>query len=433
MKSSRSLAKSSLGAVSITLLLILCMQAPSYGDEPRPPGENLVDSTGHRIWIGEASEALILVADQVAEFAGSHRDVFAGTAMTSDSTMVEIYATDAAAPALATIEREVGAPFDQLVRIVPVERSLNELLEAQRRVLDADIPSGQILSVGTDLSRNTLDLGLSDAAFDLARSVLALAGIDARTATLDGEDLGRVYPALSGLGTPTTFAVEAPSQADGTRKNDSAPHYFGSQIVGQRTCSLGVPIKIGSVRYALTAGHCLVGSFYNSGTSRFMGSTYTTSWSGNADIYGDWQLLRNSTYSLYLYSGSLSSSNTLRIVGGQFSARSNGLELCSSGRTTGSVCRYRILDSYRTSDVTSGGITAEVGFLYKLISDPNRDGVGSCTGWQSGDSGGPLYYASGTGVKVTSIVTSHSTSGNCTYWSTMLAGVRQWNSSATVA
>lgn len=78
----------------------------------------------------------------------------------------------------------------------------------------------------------------------------------------------------------------------------------------------------------------------------------------------------------------------------------------------------------------------ELGYQIRSIHDSNLNGTGDCSGHQGGDSGGPYYYASGNGVLVAGVVMGrYVNSSDCSrsrFYATMLAGVRQWNSSAVV-
>lgn len=69
--------------------------------------------------------------------------------MSSDSQMIEVYATDRAAKQLAELKTAVGADFDDLVRVVPSKHSMDELLAAAGQVtLDED---AHIAGVGPDI------------------------------------------------------------------------------------------------------------------------------------------------------------------------------------------------------------------------------------------------------------------------------------------
>lgn len=56
---------------------------------------------------------------------------------------------------------------------------------------------------------------------------------------------------------------------------------------------------------ALTAGHCTNSTHYNNGN--YVGSTFTTAYPGNTDIYGDWKLIDGRDYAHALYSQGVSS------------------------------------------------------------------------------------------------------------------------------
>ena len=195
-------------------------------------------------------------------------------------------------------------------------------------------------------------------------------------------------------------------------------------------CSSGVPITVNGTETEMTAGHCTSGNYFNNGA--LIGTTDTTSYPGNANIYGDWKLLSGDPaedYALRTYSGGLSDQTNLIINGAHWSNRPIGAGFCSSGSTTGQICRYFVTASTTTvsiSNVTTGRLT-------RLRHDSTGGSGYDTAGFRPGDSGGPCYCANGTGnVAVGGIITGYNTSNLLHYYCTQLSGVRAWNSGAAL-
>lgn len=192
----------------------------------------------------------------------------------------------------------------------------------------------------------------------------------------------------------------------GDRNSDYAPFQAGG-IVNPSGCTLGPRVRLNGQEMLLTAGHCGAASVYTSGsgTNLVIGWRYTTSWPGNADIYGDWQLLYGRDYSDWVFNGApFNDTSSLRGTGLNLGWRATGTFLCSTGMTTGQWCRQRIL--YNDSSYTASGVTVRK--LYQTTLD-NNDPLtyGRClyTGQngkapdgydRGGDSGGAAYHSNGT-------------------------------------
>lgn len=394
---------------------------PTGATSNGPPGKNTTNERGDRIWFGEASERLKEVAEIVDDTVGHREDVFAGTALTSDRSMIEIYATPAAKTHIAAMRQDIGQDFDSLVRVIEVEHSMDTLLAAQSRLLDSNELPKTISSVDPDIVNNGLMLATTPDPNSAPRSAQSLPSVSAA-------------PSPGGPKIKTRVRPGGINESAGTRLNDYPRFYGGSAISGPARCSLGFPVTLNGKKYAVTAGHCDSGRFFNPGSGTFVGGTWTTTWPGTASRYGDWQLLSGSTYATRLYSDSVSSSASLAISRGNTGSRAIGTELCSSGQVTGSRCRY-VVTQIHDSDTYSG---VRVGYLTRTIHDPNRDGTGTCTGFRKGDSGGPAYYASpkhpGT-VEVLGIISALPGPGYCDwngYLFTEFKGMLAWNSGLRV-
>ena len=100
-------------------------------------------------------------------------------------------------------------------------------------------------------------------------------------------------------------------------------------------------------------------------------------------------LLKDSTYSPWVYTSNTTSNTVLPVVDAAYTSPSKGKPLCSSGATTGQICRYKIEDS-EVCIIVSGETTCHA---IKMSSDQNLDGVIDCLGSQPGDSDGAVYDA----------------------------------------
>jgi hypothetical protein len=216
-----------------------------------------------------------------------------------------------------------------------------------------------------------------------------------------------------------------------TRLGDSPPWWMGAELRYNTSyyCSAGVPITTNGTRRLLTAGHCTGSTFTNNGN--VVGTTYTTTYPGNAHMYGDWKLIQGSTYGTRVFSGIMSSNDSLPISGANYGGRPEGLQMCTSGRTTAQICRYFAAGSYATHTVN--GVTSN--YQQRMYHDGNLDGYADRSGFDLGDSGGPCYYSDGSGgVVVNGIVKGFTkpSTGAIEYYCTQLTGVRYWDAGSYV-
>ncbi|WP_143233363.1 hypothetical protein [Actinomyces ruminis] len=418
MRAATSLA----AAFAVTLCLQTAITPTVVADGVSGPGDvgiNIVDDFGQRLWYGSESSTVAALADIAEEFAESHPDTVLGVALTSDRQVVEVFVTSLDIGGLD----ELLAVDATHIRAVVNENSPEQIRAAEEQVLSRDWDALNIESVAPDPIGDGIEVTVleEDHAAESRQSGNQTDFADVEESVLDS---------LGDLGVQVRVTPGEPEVEAKTRNNDSSYFYAGGAIVhdnGSR-CSLGAPIEIGGKYYVLTAGHCGKGTWRNGGNGNFVGSLYTTTWTGTANKYGDWQLLRGSHYALRVFNGSLSSSSSLPISGGDFGRRAVGRELCASGSTSGATCRYVVRSTNATRKV--GGVT--VGHLTSAIHDVNRDGVADCSGFRPGDSGGLSYYGDGKGgATAYGIVTAYTT-GSCSYSFTQLSGVRAWNGKANV-
>ena len=218
-----------------------------------------------------------------------------------------------------------------------------------------------------------------------------------------------------------------------TRYADSAPFYAGAHIVSEGSmCSTGPRIRINGTYMMLTAGHCPGGTHYTGGGLP-VGNRFTTSYPGNADIYGDWKLLSGKSYSDRVWNGGLYDSTSHPGAGINFTPLPYGHRVCTSGRTTGQLCRFWVKETNTVEKI--GGVTVNHQTTL-IVDDQSTSNPEDCTGFQGGDSGGPAYYNNGSGSMIYAGLVQgttwqwYLTQKRCQYHITQLNGVRAWNSTA---
>ena len=308
-----------------------------------------------------------------------------------------------------------------------------------------------------------LDLLYSDLPEEFQDVVLFLEEVEmATTEEMPPDDADAVGQRVGGDGVNTALDVPLNAPLSGHRRADTRPFNGGAGYRWQndplnppRLCSLNVPIVIDGSRYMATAGHCRSNGRAYAETLSFntesdMGKTFTSTWPGNTLQLGDWRLLRGrgGNYSPNIFRGGITGSETAPIAEATWSQPPFNEPLCSSGRTTGQVCRYRVVLRNTQQTFRNGrGDVATVGLLMALRHDSNLDGQFDCDGWRGGDSGGPIYrYLSSNptdGVRTYGMVSASSWDENAhppapcpvegeMYWATRLGGIRAWAPNAYI-
>jgi streptogrisin C len=371
--------------------------------------------SGNQEWFGEADSNVTALGNALQEIVDEHPDQATGVALCSHFEGAAVFVASGSEeidqaiagiaskfPDLEVLTHDVGAP-------------LSTLIATGAKLLQTPDMKGLVAGVTPDMYAGGLLI-------TVAQEHGALSDTDKRL--IDG-----AVKAVNGSLLPLIYEQGGKAELS-TRSADYPPYYMGSELVYSTNyvCSAGVPILIAGVRRLLTAGHCTGSSFYNNGN--LVGTTYTTSYPGNAGIYGDWKLIQGSTYANYVYSGDLSSNTALAITGAVWGGRPNGTAACSSGRTTGQICRYYVTGSY--ANLTFDGVPT--GQLLRMKHDSSGTGTGADNnGWLGGDSGGPIYFSDASGgVIATAIVTGRDLTSTTVYYATQLSGVRAWNSGANV-
>lgn len=368
----------------------------------------------------DATPAVLEASEVLNEYAWNHPHQFAGsvTSPEGDTLQVMVAEPDSAE---AREAREIAEAYRGSVLFVEVEHSGAELEARRDELLAARSPAGtNILAVGLRPSANTISVAVDSASISGSSPDAQAVAVKALTSA--------ELAAVSSLDN-VVIIVEGPSESSGSRMKDSGSKSGGGAWNGNgRACSLGFPLIVyPSARYGATAGHCMLGSAtaYAPGettsTYRF-GTTNTTSWPGNAYRYSDFRLLQGSTYSANIW---VSSSATSEIRAAAWWSRSEDSQLCSSGRSTGQVCRYYITD-VRAATTVSGVDVAPVTRMVHKSDRVNTD----CSGWQQGDSGGPVYFShsSGSGLHLSGMVTGSTScqNGSRSFYASELNGISNW-------
>lgn len=419
-KDARSVARMSI-VVGVALGLSgISLPVADNSPRDRPSEENYLSEDGMRAFVGTPSEELARLADELQLLADEHPDVFAGVALTSRYSAVEVYVADVGSPALADA-RTIADSSDEQVLFIENSHSLSGLLAAQDVVARMDLGDVVLSTVAPDFLADRLVVGVGSGSPEA----------DPRSFSVDPGLAGELAEHLD----VDVEVIPVPVDEPASRRDDSAPFSMGGEIrSGSKSCTLGIPINIRGVRYALTAGHCQ-GTDFRTPRNKHVGTMHTTTWPGNAALYGDWKLLRGD-FGMALFRGGSTSSLRSGIHEGHFGTRSLGRELCASGQS-GSMCRYVVVQTNAVTSIRQGDVIVRSSHATFMRHDPDRAGTSGCTGWVAGDSGGPLFSQSNVpdSYDVWGIVTATGGqgTGTCRYVATQLSGVRAWTSSATVS
>lgn len=371
--------------------------------------------SGKQVWYDTPGSDVTQLGEALDSVANDNQNQIAGVALCSHYDGAAIFVKSPSDGILKEVA-EIAKKFpDQKILTRSVDFSLNDLLATQIKLMQNQELVDNITGIAPDIYNGGLLI-------DIKPELWAQVSVYQSKIETIVEPL--VEPSMS-----LKFQQGGEGELS-SRDVDYAPHWMGAKLNGSAGgyCSSGVPLIIGGVRRLLTAGHCTSGTYSNNG--QVVGSTYTTSYPGKAKIFGDWKLLQGSSYALRVYSGDVYSSASLPITGAEWGVKALGSGMCSSGATTGQICRYYVADFYKAHS-WNGVLTYPLTMLGHTSS--GQPGFSDSNGWKPGDSGGPCYFSDGAGgVKVAGIVTGRYVAGSTDYYCTQLSGVRAWNSSAYV-
>ncbi|NUT35638.1 MAG: hypothetical protein HOV79_21500 [Hamadaea sp.] len=250
--------------------------------------------------------------------------------------------------------------------------------------------------------------------------------------------------------------MDALQPAESDRNRDTAPHYGGAgytmwnnaHTASVPYCSLAFPVVRNGVTHGLTAGHCMPGStghpdawataftsatppsigyYFGTLATTTLAGTLSNTTDGTQDVYGDWALLRGSTYYPRIYNCANVTGSCTHVPIGTASwvTPSLNASLCSSGRTTGQICRQHVADAEYEGYVGNN-------YTRQLAVFVRDDG--GCATIRGGDSGGAIYQGMSSRpgyMRAMGVVTGVSTNG-CVAVYTKLSGVRAWDPSITM-
>lgn len=386
------------------------------------------------VFTGQASPELDRIGNEINEFVSLHPDTFSGAYFSLDSSKVMV--------GVAEPSHEAAAVLEELANKLDPERGQVITTDAERSWSELDSVKDLLAEEYLREAKGGLDsVGLNPALDTVVVSV----AIEPGDAPLT--DNPTVIEIAERFGDRVMFSESSGPVKMNSAIDDVDPHFGGAgyewyDAAGNNTgfgCSLAFPIKINNVTYGLTGGHCRPGSATNlvnaysfSGvdSSRYFGSLHTTSWIGTEDLYGDFALLKNSTYVPYVYNSTPTSNSSLAVVAASFTFPMVGQYMCSSGVSTGQICRYKVLETNKCKSHEGQMVCEQI----IMKSDQNLDGLYDCGGWTTGDSGGAVYNAVSGGVRAYGIVTA--SSEFCfvprEYHVTSLHGVQEWQPLASV-
>lgn len=371
------------------------------------------------------SAPMTSVMDTVQSADMAALDGFAGGQVCDAPDTIEIYTT-ADSPAQHAANAIKDQHPDLHIRTITVNNSLTDLQRERDRYWAEDA-TPDVNGIGIDQALNGLAISVNPTH---------------RTAV----------QATSGLPAPRVPYSVTPEPAPtlASAQQDDSPYTMGSALWyhhkgtpgGVNTyssrCSLGLPIRLNGVQMALTAGHCYSDATGFHDSARLtVGSLYTTAYPGNAGRYGDWQLIKGAPYQLSVYSSTPTNNERLPIHSALTGWPMMGAGMCTSGSTTGQICRYKVtlIDDTHTVSESATGRNVRLGKLIRLFhfGDGTRSDT---TGFRQGDSGGPCYASDGRGgVTASGIVSSffiNSKQNGASFFCTSLAGLYAWNKNAAV-
>ena len=324
-------------------------------------------------------EALLAVAQRLADQARGRGSDIAGVSIDADTGTVHLYRTDVSRGVGPT-----GIPANVRVDVHAAKFSRSAMIDAAEEVTH----DAQLLGEQDHVSVEAVGPSPDGS------------GIVVTVFSTDGADLDQASKALHGRYGAIVGAVHASSHKtserdlfySGFRFNDYAPWYGGDRIASSvGGCSTGFAASYNGP-VMLTASHCGgVGTVFSNGP-RWDGSYNVMGTSNYSNTNTDVGALAVSSTSNYINVGSNPQSPTQLYVG-SWASPIVGQYLCQSGSYTGEVCGLRVVDT--------GQYVCLSWFLWY------------CTSWQGpladvinylgssyysaghGDSGGPVYLRQG--------------------------------------
>jgi len=376
---------------------------------------------GQQFWEEEATPEVRRAAERLSDFVSENSSIATGVAYCSDRRGLLLFAPNAD-PALRAIVLDVRydlAEDGATVALVPVAEALEPLQQLVDTIPPEALERAGVSSIGVDIEAGGLSLtAMRPGAEHSPEMRMLLAQIDAEIP-----------------GVPVRLEDESdqpPVKFGFDRRNDAAPWYSSAEWApsGGGLCSLGLPMTVNDAGVTMTAAHCSGASGKHPASGASVGKQYTTTWTANLDKYGDWKLLYNSSYAKRVYTGAITGttkSQSHPIGGIRWAPLAKGDGLCTSGRTTGQICRYWVHATTLRTQIE--------GYWVRHLMQIRHDGTDPFNGWDSGgfragDSGGPCYYNNGSGKMIGAGTVSgeNGDDGGTSFYCAQVSGVKAWNS-----
>lgn len=192
---------------------------------------------------------------------------------------------------------------------------------------------------------------------------------------------------------------------NGNRNDDRSPWSGGAFMYNTQYCSTAFGVKLGTVGYGLfTAAHCTPkadGKFYTY-ANRAIGSSFSGGLvkNGVRAILSTGTATNNTAGNAYY--GGIGTTVVRDVL--TYAKAQSGEKVCTSGANSGLHCNIQIANASYTG--------ADAGYAYTGATGYNLDS-GTAIAVVSGDSGGPVVKASGTGVIGYGVITQGSVTVTC--------------------
>lgn len=378
--------------------------------------------------ISEPATPVLVAEAALNGHIGDNADVYGGYKISDDGNRLILNVATHNEAKLEEAQKLAGASWE-VVELYQVDNSWQHLRETRDALAAVRYERSSLNLVGLNSQMNTLtvlvDPGdiknadakqLSEQLAPVEMQVLRDAGLD------------RVV-----MGVETGASAVDSRNADSNWKSGGSGYNYTDFDTGEaRACSYGLPVDIsGWGRSGLTAGHCRAGDDTLYAPDRKLqylysfGSRETTSWPGNADVYGDFTVLGGAPG----YSTTIWARDTVltAIKDAYWYSRGSSSQLCSSGRS-GWYCRYYITATESTVWLNFPPFLTKV-YPVTVMKHRSNNVDNDCSGWQGGDSGGAVYFShwSGSGVIVQGLISASSyLCDNRNYYASELWGVGRW-------
>lgn len=337
---------------------------------------------------------------------------YADVVLDTGAGMVDLYLTDTSGAARDHALASMTAAQAQLVRVysaprthVVVDRDLTRAGNTVTDLIKAHVP---VQSYGPDYVSGVIQVTLlNPLSGQLQAATQAFGSLPVQ---ITGTSAAYAQFSLpEGARPVATGSVDPGALSDCTglvnRACDNSPWHGGDFIYDENSvdhlhadCSSSWPISLGARDYILTAGHCdsagetwMNGSFiqnFGSGLTIGVGSQ-------NLGPRIDVQLLSAASVQPSVWTGSYPTDTATPIVG--VADAVDGMKFCTGGAFDGQVCDVEV-SSYNQCHVNEAGQNV-CGLVRATVPGETGDVLDG-----PGDSGGPVYVPSGSGVTALGVI-----------------------------